>query len=222
MDVLSYEFDCTNNGSYDFGPQPGNTATCQYDDGPTAEVAAVRVTDTSSAAATATIGVNVNSVAPTGTFNVTTPVFEGSPSTLSWTGVTDPSNADTLAGFRYSFACNGNIGSLTGSYLAAQLGNSTTCTYFDNDFDPSTAGNQAYPVAGRVLDKNNASQTTGGAVTVVNVDPTLSNVAITAAVFENGTATLTGTISDPGTLDSFTLVVTWGDGATSTYRSLRA
>ena len=28
---------------------------------------------------------------------------------------------------------------------------------------------------------------------------------------EDGTATLTGTITDPGTLDTFTLVVNWGD-----------
>ncbi|MEZ6110700.1 MAG: hypothetical protein R3C99_06775 [Pirellulaceae bacterium] len=28
---------------------------------------------------------------------------------------------------------------------------------------------------------------------------------------ENGVATLTGTIADPGTLDTFTLVVNWGD-----------
>ena len=64
-----------------------------------------------------------------------------------------------------------------------------------------------------MIDKDNASSTSGAVVVVQNVPPTLSNVAITSAVNENGVATLSGTISDPGTLDSFTLTVNWGDGS---------
>jgi hypothetical protein len=33
------------------------------------------------------------------------------------------------------------------------------------------------------------------------------------SVDENQSTTLTGTITDPGTLDTFTLVVNWGDGS---------
>ena len=39
-------------------------------------------------------------------------------------------------------------------------------------------------------------------------------MAITSPVDENGTATLTGTITDPGTQDTFSLDVDWGDGST--------
>src|SRR5205085_968811 len=44
--------------------------------------------------------------------------------------------------------------------------------------------------------------------------PTLSGLAATS-VNEGQTSTLTGTITDPGTQDSFTVVVNWGDGSTN-------
>jgi Ca2+-binding RTX toxin-like protein len=47
-------------------------------------------------------------------------------------------------------------------------------------------------------------------VQVQNVEPVLALDAV-SAILENGVATLTGTITDPGTLDTFTLNVDWGD-----------
>jgi hypothetical protein len=44
------------------------------------------------------------------------------------------------------------------------------------------------------------------------VAPVLGSLAATT-INENGTTTLTGTITDPGTLDTFTLDVNWGDSA---------
>jgi hypothetical protein len=49
-------------------------------------------------------------------------------------------------------------------------------------------------------------------VTVSNVAPTLQNVAA-INVNENSATTLTGRISDPGTKDTFTLALDWGDGS---------
>src|SRR6185295_6465052 len=46
-----------------------------------------------------------------------------------------------------------------------------------------------------------------------NASPILSNVAVISPLDENGTATLTGNISDPNTGDAFTLTVDWGDGS---------
>src|SRR5262249_2059259 len=54
-------------------------------------------------------------------------------------------------------------------------------------------------------------------VTVNNVAPRLRNVAITPAVDETGTVTLSGDIADPGTLDAFTLQVDWGEGPVQTF-----
>ena len=47
-------------------------------------------------------------------------------------------------------------------------------------------------------------------VTVLNVPPTVSAEA--GAIDEAGTTTLTATVFDPGTLDTHTAVVDWGDG----------
>jgi dipeptidyl aminopeptidase/acylaminoacyl peptidase len=50
-----------------------------------------------------------------------------------------------------------------------------------------------------------------------NSAPLLSNVAITAAVNEGGTATLSGEIADTDSTDGFTLTVNWGDGAAQVF-----
>ncbi len=47
----------------------------------------------------------------------------------------------------------------------------------------------------------------------VNVTPTLANVQVTDPIDENDLATVTGDIIDPGTDDTFTLAIDWGDGS---------
>src|SRR5262249_62048882 len=49
--------------------------------------------------------------------------------------------------------------------------------------------------------------------TVNNVAPKLDNVTVTSPVKATEDATLEGFIVDPGTQDTFTLVVDWGDGS---------
>ena len=66
---------------------------------------------------------------------------------------------------------------------------------------------------GRRAEQRSARSAT---VTVPNVAPVLSDVAATN-IDENGTTHLTGTITDPGVLDTFTLVVDWGEGAPQTF-----
>src|SRR5262249_4908263 len=63
------------------------------------------------------------------------------------------------------------------------------------------------------LDDVSLRVVTGPALTVRNVAPAVSNVQITSPINENGVATLSGTITDPGTLDTFALRVSWGDGS---------
>lgn len=71
-------------------------------------------------------------------------------------------------------------------------------------------GGIPFEVAVTVTDDDGASTTASFEVAVANVAPTLSNLSATA-LSENGSTTLTGTISDPGTPDTFTLTVDWGD-----------
>ncbi len=63
------------------------------------------------------------------------------------------------------------------------------------------------------VDDGYASASAAASLTVSNLDPVLSSLAVTTAINENGTATLTGDIADTGTLDSFTLTVDWGDSS---------
>ena len=53
-------------------------------------------------------------------------------------------------------------------------------------------------------------------ITITNADPELGSVAATRAG-ENGFTILSGTITDPGVFDSFTLLVDWGDGSAGTF-----
>ncbi|MBF8266568.1 MAG: cya 3 [Dehalococcoidia bacterium] len=52
-------------------------------------------------------------------------------------------------------------------------------------------------------------------VTVNNVAPVAT--ATGSIINENGTATVSGTIADPGTPDTFTVVIDWGEGVPQSY-----
>src|SRR5262249_3378916 len=73
-----------------------------------------------------------------------------------------------------------------------------------------------------VSDGHSHTVTASTNLTVNNVAPTLSNIRITPSVSEGGQATLAGTIIDPGTQDTFTLVVDWGDDSSPQTFSLTA
>src|SRR5439155_27296522 len=52
---------------------------------------------------------------------------------------------------------------------------------------------------------------------VNNVAPSNVHLALSAATIgENGSTTLSGSFADPGTLDTHTVVINWGDGSSST------
>jgi hypothetical protein len=58
-------------------------------------------------------------------------------------------------------------------------------------------------------------------VTVNNLPPSLTGLGFTpASINEGSTAILTGTIADPGTQDTFALVINWGDGNVETLQNL--
>lgn len=50
-------------------------------------------------------------------------------------------------------------------------------------------------------------------VQVANVPPQLANLAISSTVFQRRFATLSGTIIDPGPVDTHTVTINWGDGS---------
>src|SRR3989454_7874163 len=89
-----------------------------------------------------------------------------SAATISFSAPSDPSSADTSAGFHYAFDCAG--GALSATYATAGMSASTMCTYPDNG---------SYPVRARVLDKDGGYTDYTTTVTALNVAPTavLSN-----------------------------------------------
>jgi hypothetical protein len=91
------------------------------------------------------------------------------------------------------------------------------------------SGNHAYADNGvyhgivSIFDVGGSTLTTGFTASVANVAP--SNLVLTAdpsVINEGSTTTLVGSFSDPGTLDTHTVTINWGDGSAATTLGLTA
>jgi methionine-rich copper-binding protein CopC len=90
---------------------------------------------------------------------------------------------------------------------------STTHLYLDDN--PTATSSDNYTVSVRVLDDDGGASTAATAqITVNNVEPSNVVVAPLGTINENDVATLNLTFDDPGTLDSHTVEIDWGDGST--------
>ena len=69
----------------------------------------------------------------------------------------------------------------------------------------------------RVTDDGGLSDIDKAIIQIENVPADLQNLAVTPVLDENGLATLSGSIVDPGVPDTFTLVVDWGEGSPQTF-----
>ena len=155
------------------------------------------------------LSVTVDNVPPTATFTASSPIDEGSSSTLSFTAASDPSAADTIAGFHYSFACDGLDASLASTYATAGSSSSTTCAFADNG---------SYTVKGRIFDRDDGSTAYSATVVVNNVAPTV--VAPAAQSSNEGTSKSfdLGSFSDPGVNDNpWAVDVNWGDSSSTNF-----
>jgi hypothetical protein len=171
------------------------------DDGPASYTVTVRATDNGLPAlsSTRTFTITVNNVAPTPAIaGAPTTSPEGTAITLTATA-TDPSAADTAAGFTYAWSVTKD-----GSPFATGSG-------ADFAFTPDDDG--TYVVTLRATDKDGGVGSTTATVTVFNVAPTASLTGPADGV-RGQTLTYAGTFTDPGTADTHTL--TWAvtkDGA---------
>src|SRR5439155_325658 len=91
--------------------------------------------------------------------------------------------------------------------------------YLDN---PAGQPNGSFPISVTVTDKDGASNAAGNTnVTVANVAPANVSLSVSpASINENGSTTLSGTFTDPGTLDTHTVSINWGDGSAHTLLNL--
>jgi ELWxxDGT repeat protein len=204
------------------GPNPAGTslsflngvwtfsATHQYlDDNPTGTSAdsyliGVDVSDDDQGTAGKTTLITVTNVAPTLTNLAATAILENGTTTLTGT-IADVGSQDT---FQVEIDWN-NDGLIDETHTGLSAGPFSYTRQFLDDVPTGTPVDQS-PIRVIVTDDDSGSIAAGTVVEVTNVAPTLTLNAI-AAIVENGVATLTGTIVDPGTLDTFTVSINWGD-----------
>ena len=195
---FTYAYDC---GSGYGAATSDATATCTFDDGPSTHLVRGTIFDKDGGATEYTATVDVTNVAPTATLSTPAPVNEGAAATLTVSGQTDPSHADTAAGFLYAFACDGV------TFPAATSSPSTTCSYDDG---PST-----HTVRARIFDKDGGSSDMVTTVTVLNVAPTATFTAPATVPEGSPIALSLSAPSDPSTSDTaagFTYAFDCGDG----------
>lgn len=123
-------------------------------------------------------------------------------------------DGDSSGPFSYAINWGDGTASATGT-AAIEVPGPPSAGSFDASHVYGDDG--VFDLALAVTDEQGATTTEIFEVTVNNVLPQLADAVITTPISEGGTATLTGTIIDPGTGDSHELVVVWGDGTTDTY-----
>lgn len=190
------------------------TASHQYlDDNPTFTSSdqypiLVRVLDDDGGASVRTpTAVTVNNVAPT--------AFLIPPPTIGENGIatvtvvfTDPGTLDT-----HTVQIDWGDGSGT-ELLPVPTGQSSlTMLHQYLDDSPSGTSQDSFTLTVRVRDDDSGISAPLQAVLMVqNIAPSNLQLAPMAPIDENGSATLSGTFEDPGSLDTHTVEVDWGDG----------
>ncbi len=177
----------------------GNPASAShtYADGDASYTISATATDEDGTySAASSVAVTVNNVAPTLAISGAADVDEGSPYTLNLSS-SDPGD-DTIAQWTINWGDTTEV--VSGNPASASH------TYADGD--------ASYTISATATDEDGTySAASSVAVTVNNVAPTIDSLTITAAVDANQPATLTGTYSDPGTLDTHQVDIDWnGDG----------
>ncbi|HEV8452363.1 MAG TPA: PKD domain-containing protein [Gaiellales bacterium] len=184
-------FDAASPGSLD-------ARSHNYDDNGSYTVT-VTVTDKDGASGSKTFTVTVANVAPSATFGNDGPVSEGTSFHLSLSDPSDPSGADTAAGFTYAFNCGSGYGSFASAAGA-------TCPTTDNG---------TRNVAAKIRDKDGGITEYTATVSVTNVAPTITGFTGTGSFVGPLTtmpSTFTTVFTDPGTADTWTSLFTWNDG----------
>ena len=158
----------------------------------------ITATDSTGAVSTATFNMVVTNVAPTVTRNqASVGVDEGQTAVNSglWS---DPGVDDvTLAASAGTVTKNAN-GTWSWSFAA------------------SDGPNQSQTVTITATDSDGSASTTTFSLVVANVAPVINSLTSNHSTFDSasvdGNVTIDGTFSDPGVLDTHTVVVNWGDG----------
>ena len=198
-DPLTYAWSVQSGDAAISGATDAAQASVEFGDGPGSVVLRVVVDDGHGHTVQRELTVALRNVAPGADFGASSPVVEGSAINLSLTDVTDPSTADSVAGFTYAFDC----GSGFGDYGAASTASCPTT-------DDATV-----TVGGRVKDKDGDATEYTATVEVTNEAPTATFSADTPV--EEGDAfglslTNVADVSSADTVAGFTYAFDCGAG----------
>ena len=163
------------------------------------------VADNAGATATATSSVSVHqpNQAPTiGPLNVTTG-SEGGSSSVSVT-FADADAADTHT---VSVAWGDGATSDSGTLAANVTTFAASHVYADTG---------TYAIVVTLADSASHTVTANTSISPTNVGPVVGSLSLSpSSIVDHQTLTVSGTFTDPGTADTFTLTLDWGDGASS-------
>jgi PKD repeat protein len=189
--ITLYEWDCTNDGSYESSsPTPGGYSCIYADDG--TYTARVRVTDNHGGTSTDTATVTISNLNPVLSGQTVPDGVEGQ--LLSFEAVAvDPGSADVLS-FAWSFGDGG-----TGS------GAIVTHTYADNG---------VYTVTVTVSDGDGGVTQGTLTSTISNAPPFITAIGGPLSGDEGEELTFPVSAGDPGTADTLSYLWNWGDGTT--------
>jgi len=159
-------------------------------DGPAqSQTVTITATDSTGMSSSTTFSLVVTNVAPTATFNAPSSVSEGSNINLSLTSPSDPSSADTTAGFTYAFDCGSGYGAFSATSTAS-------C---------STNDNGSRTVKGKIRDKDSGETEYTASVTINNVAPT-GTLGNNGPKVEGSAVSVSFTgVSDPSSVDATSL-----------------
>lgn len=187
------------------------------DDGPaqSQNVTITASTGVSGDASSISFPLTVDNSAPTAALSNSGPVSEGHSATVSFADQSDPSTADTTAGFRYAydFDNDGVYDVGDGSYAGSSANASAAA--------PASLlaeGPGARVVSARIIDKDGGYSDYATSVSIDNAPPSASaSGQATALVDQQVTFVLSAT--DASAADQaagFTYTVSWGDGTSET------
>jgi len=195
---LRYVFDCGGgdlSGATYATASPVDHVSCGFDDGPESPVVTGAVLDDDGGIGAYSTTVDVRNVAPTGDLGNDGPVGEGSPVTVSFSGLRDPSPLDR-ASLRFAFDCDGGDLS-TVSYADGGAQDHATCTFPDGPASPT--------VTGVVIDRDGGRTATSTTIEVRNVAPT-ADLSNDGPIDEGSSATISFSHAhDPSPADEASL-----------------
>jgi hypothetical protein len=206
-DTLKYRWDFDGDGDWDTSWSTSSSASHTWYDDYTGDVymevfdGRLRDMDVTT--------VTVNNVAPTLSSISINNVDENEVATLTGS-IYDPGLDDT---FTLTVDWGDGSSPETFSYPIETTAFSETHKYLDDD--PSGTASDSYAVTLNLKDDDMGWDEDITTLTVQNVPPSITGTG--DHIDEDGTATVSGTITDPGTLDTFTLTIDWGEDSPETY-----